>query len=188
MNGLNPKELFLSSEYDPETHHLEKIKDEGFLDLRVEFLSPVFITKAETINKSQLRKFFRNLGVDDQKKEKKFTERIAVLKVLKYELDEGRIARELGGSEKPGYDIESTNGSIKRLIEVKGSRDSKPNIFLTSGEYTTLFNNPDKYYVYVVSEASKSPIIHIIPGKNLLEIDETNVTFDFNKWYPKKLN
>ncbi|MCH7963327.1 MAG: DUF3883 domain-containing protein [Bacteroidetes bacterium] len=185
---LNPKELFLSSEYDPETHHLEKIKDEGFLDLRVEFLSPVFITKAETINKSQLRKFFRNLGVDDQKKEKKFTERIAVLKVLKYELDEGRIARELGGSEKPGYDIESTNGSIKRLIEVKGSRDSKPNIFLTSGEYTTLFNNPDKYYVYVVSEASKSPIIHIIPGKNLLEIDETNVTFDFNKWYPKKLN
>lgn len=186
---LSPKELFLSLEYDPETQHLEKLKADGLFDLPTEFLSPIFITKIENINKNQLRRFFRNLGVDDQEDNKNITERISILKVMEYELNEGRVARELGGSEKPGYDVESKlNGNIVRLIEVKGNKDSKPDIFLTAKEYLTLTNKTSQFFVYVVTTALKDPIVNVVYGTDLKEIDETKVTFPYNKWFPKKIN
>jgi len=186
---LRPTELFLSTEYDPDTHKLENLKNEGLLDLPIEFLSTIFINELETLNKNQLRRFFKKLGVDEQEKDKNITERISILKVLDYERKEGRAPRELGGSEKPGYDIESKfEDAISRLIEVKGNKDPKPDIFLTVKEYIALTNKTSEFFVYVVTEALKEPIVHIVSGTDLKEIDETKVTFPFNKWYPKKLN
>ncbi len=186
---LKPNELFFPSEYEPQHQNLEKLIEQRLFDQQKEFLSPIFISRPDSPSKSHLINFFRKLGVDEQIDNKNISELIAILKTIDYELKENRIPRELTGSEKPGYDVESIElNNIKRLIEVKGRQDSKPDIFLSANEYTALRRNPSEYFVYVVADSLRTPILHIVTGKDLIEIDETKITFPFNRWITKKIN
>lgn len=186
---LKPNELFFPSEYEPQHQNLEKLLNQKLFNLPIEFLSPKFISIPDSPTKSYLINFFKKLGVDEQiEKNKNLAERISILKALDYEKKENREARELGGSEKPGYDIESKNEKEKRLIEVKGSHSSSLNIFLSPNEYKSLANNTDEYYVYVVLDALKNPVVNVLRGKDLLDIEEVNITIPFNKWITKKIN
>jgi len=92
------------------------------------------------------------------------------------------VPKELGESEKLGYDIESKSGSEERFIEVKGASDSSCDIFLTVNELRVLRHKRDKYFIYVVRDVLRTPILHSIQGDKLLKIEDTKIIIPFNKW------
>ncbi len=186
---LKPDELLFATEYESEKHRLEELCKIGLIDFPLQFLSLVFIQHSDQINKTLVKSFFLKLGVDKKSEDKNLIERIAIRKTLEFEKNENRTARELAGSDKPGYDIISqSQDNKKRLIEVKGSAKSQPEIYLSVNEYLTLKKESELYYVYVVSEALKNPVISVLAGSDLNKIDETKVSFAYNKWYPTRLN
>jgi len=87
----------------------------------------------------------------------------------------------LGESERLGYDILSDG----RLIEVKSSSDFDPDIFMSSNEFKTLQKEQNKYFVYVVKDALRNPILCINSGKMLAEVVDIKTIIPFSKW--KKL-
>lgn len=178
---LNPEELIFSKEYNPD-HILEiLITEKKILDLPLEFISQKFIEKRTDDELVEWRRFFNELGVDNEVRRKQsfFAQRIGILTALKYEKEiKGRNAKELGESEKLGYDIESE----ERYIEVKGRTGYNPDITITSNEFKTLQKNPAMYFVYVVREALQNPTLSVILGTKLLQITDTNVTIPYTKW------
>jgi hypothetical protein len=112
----------------------------------------------------------------------RIVQRIAVLTALEYERRNRRLPRELGESEKSGYDIESKSESEERYIEVKGASDSFHDIFLTVNEFRVLRDKKDKYFVYVITDALREPFLHSSRGIKLLEITDTKIIIPFNKW------
>jgi len=81
-----------------------------------------------------------------------------------------------------GYDIESKSENGERYIEVKGSSASSFDIFLTVNEFRTLKDKEDRYFIYVVINALRNPILYICQGNKLLEIDDVKVIMPFSKW------
>jgi len=180
---IKSKNLIFSKEYKPE-HSIETLIEKRILDLPIKFISPEFI---ENNNADEIRKwckFFEELGVDKivESEKSKIVQRIAILTALQYEKKNKRYPRELGESEKPGYDIESKQESEERCIEVKGTSDSSYDIFLTINEFRTLREKKDKYFVYVVTDALRDPLLHSTRGIKLLEITDTKIIIPFNKW------
>lgn len=112
----------------------------------------------------------------------KIVQRIGVLAALKCEKEDGRTARELGESEKRGYDIVSKSENEERYIEVKSTSDSSYDIFLTVNEFKVLRDKKEKYFIYVVLDALRKPTVHITQGDKLLEIEDTKVIIPFSKW------
>lgn len=185
---IKPENLVFSKEYNAE-HNIENLTERKLLDLPLKFVSPEFIEDNIEDEIRRWRKFFEELGVDkileSEKKAgkgEKIVQRIAVLTALKYETEKKMVPKELGESEKLGYDIESKSGSEERFIEVKGTSDSSYDIFLTVNEFRVLRHKRDKYFIYVVSDALRTPILHSIQGDKLLKIEDTKIIIPFNKW------
>jgi hypothetical protein len=108
--------------------------------------------------------------------------RISILTALQFETKNKRSSRELGESEKLGYDIESKSESEERYIEVKGTSDSSYDIFLTVNEFRTLKNKQDKYFIYVVVDALRNPVLYVTRGDKLLDITDTKIIIPFTEW------
>jgi len=130
-------------------------------------------------------KFFKELGVDkkvDREKES-IVQRIGILAALQFEKSKGRTARELGESEKLGYDIESRSETEERYIEVKSSSRPDPDIFITTNEFRTLKEKREKYFVYVIKDALRNPILCVRRGDELLRIVDIKIIIPFSKWW-----
>lgn len=169
---LPPKELVFSKEYDP-PHKLEELSETGLMDIAMKFLTPDFLNNGNDV--WRWKSFFKELGVDEilsenSPKKNNIIQRIAIKKVLNFEANRGRTARELGESEQLGYDIESKVESEVRNIEVKGGNDLRPDILLSSNEFRVLNDKKDTYFVYVVGNALSVPRLYMIKGSRLLEI------------------
>ena len=184
-----PSELVFPQEYKPE-HNIEVLTEKSLLDIPLKFVSPEFI-QGNTDNEIRIwRRFLKELGVDrpvDSAKQEGcrkggIVHRVGVLAALKYERGSDRSPRELGESEQLGYDIESKSQGEGRHIEVKGTSDSSYDIFLTVNELRTLRDKQDRYFVYVVTDALKNPIVHITRGDKLLDIPDIKIVIPFAKW------
>jgi hypothetical protein len=84
------------------------------------------------------------------------TERAAVEAAMKYEIDAGRIPREMPPNN-PGFDIESSSaaGDVERYIEVKGLSVTwgQDAVQLTPREHQEANVRRDQYWIYVVDDA-----------------------------------
>jgi len=159
------------------------------LDLSLNFVSPEFVENNSDNEIRKWRKFFEELGVDkvletekNGGKKEKIVQRIAILTTLQYEKSKERKPKELGESEKRGYDIESKSENEERCIEVKGTSDSSYDIFLTVNEFRTLRDKQDKYFIYVVTDVLRNPILYVIQGDKLLKIEDIKIIIPFSKW------
>jgi hypothetical protein len=184
-----PESLVFSKEYKPEHNIEDLLTGKGLLDIPLNFVSPEFIGVDSDDDIRKWRKYFEELGVDkvlksekDGGKEEKIVQRIAVLTTLRYEEKKEREAKELGESEKLGYDVESKSEGEQRCIEVKGTSKSSLDIFLTANEFKTLRNKEDKYFIYVVADVLRSPVLYVTQGDRLLQIEDIKIIIPFNKW------
>jgi len=193
---LRPQDILFSKEYNPE-HRMESLRDEfvkwikeGTLDvdenmlgMPTDFLSTEFIKGCDDQEVRRWSAFFKQTGVDAKLKQeetedkKGFSQRIGILMSLHYEKMKGREAKELGESQKPGYDVESE----ERVIEVKGRSSSSPNIFITTKELKAM-QKFDNYFVYVVSDALRHPILTLVSGGDLLGITDIQIIVPYKKW------
>jgi hypothetical protein len=191
---ISPINLIFPKEYNPD-HNLELLKHNGLLDIDYSFVNPIYIESATIDQIKQWKKFFKELGVEskmasqsvssmgNEKTERsKIVERIGVLSVLKTETEEGGNPRELGESEKKGYDIESEFEGKLKFIEVKSTAEQRRDIFLTNNEFKTLQKYGNDYYIYIVTNALKNPTVHVIQGSLLLEKADINVIIKFKQW------
>ncbi|MCD5401571.1 DUF3883 domain-containing protein [candidate division NPL-UPA2 bacterium] len=192
---IKPEFLIFPKEYKPE-HNIEILANKNLIDILIdihttkEFVSPEFIANSTEDEIRRWLKFFEELGVDkaleSEKKggnKEKIVQRIGVLAALKYEKEKGRVARELGESEKQrGYDIESKSENEERYIEVKSTSDTSYDIFLTVNEFKALRDKKEKYFIYAVLDVLRNPTMYITQGDKLLEIEDTKVIMPFNKW------
>jgi len=198
---LDPSKILFSKEYNPD-HNIEalldtflKLIENGLLEIEkdslgmpLDFLSPDFIEGIVEGEKKEWWQFFSKLGVDsrlnqEQREEKKgITQRIGILTALHFEKKQGRRARELGESEKPGYDIQSEG----RCIEVKGRSTADPDIFMTTKEFKTLRDKREQYFVYVVKDALKHPTLCVTRGDKLLDITDIKTIIPYNQWNNSK--
>lgn len=182
-----PENLFFSREYKPE-HNIETLIEKGILDFPLKFVNPIFIENKNDDEIREWRAFFEELGVDkiarSEKGKKKITQRVGVLAALRFEKKNKRVPRELGESEKPGYDIESKSESEERFIEAKGTSNSSHPIHLTANEFKALQGDKsDKYFVYVVTDALTVPHLRVTRGSKLLGIiPDVEIEIPFNKW------
>jgi len=180
---LKPQSLVFPKEYKPE-HSIEILVEKGLLDVPLKFVSPEFIEDGSDDEIRKWRKFFEELGVDEivDSEKNKIVQRIAILSALQYEKAKKREPKELGESEKLGYDIESKSENDVRYIEVKGTSESSYDIFLTVNEFKTLRDKQDKYFIYVVIDALRNPILYGTQGDRLLQIEDVKIIIPFSKW------
>jgi len=178
---LKPEDIVFPKEYRPE-HQIEILLEKRLFDLPIEFVSAEFIENKSDEEIKEWYKFLKELGVDkkvDRKKDS-IVQRIGILTALQFERGKGRTARELPRSEEiGGYDIESEHG--RRLIEVKGRSDPSPQIWLTHHQLKRLQMEREKYFIYIVRNALRNPVLSVIKGFNLLSIDYS-ISVDFYKW------
>ncbi|MFH8119921.1 MAG: DUF3883 domain-containing protein [Candidatus Aenigmatarchaeota archaeon] len=181
---LKPADLTFSKEYTPD-HRIEELTEKGLLKsedlqrLNIKFLSDEYIK--DTDNIESWRNFFKELGIEQNLNKKKVVERIGINIALCFEAKNGRNARELSRSEEfDGYDIELNSG--ERLIEVKARSDPSPLIVLTSKQYKKLQSEGEKYFLYVIRDALKNPILSVIKGSKLFNVDNYSISIGFYIW------
>jgi hypothetical protein len=187
---LDPESLIFSNEFKPE-HNVELLAGKKLIDSSLKFISPVFIEGNDDDEIRKWRRFLEQLGVDKALKTRKeggkkelIVQQIGVKVTLKFESSNQRSARVLGEHEKPGYDIVSKSKDETRYIEVKSTSENSYDIFLTVNEFRALKDiaKTDKYFVYVVLNALRTPILYVARGTILLEIEDIKVDIPFNKW------
>ena len=98
-------------------------------------------------------------------------EKVALAEVIRRETEEGSFIEDVSAPHmKAGFDLKITraDGSL-RYVEVKG-RTGETAVELTSNEYLQAGNHRDRYWLYVVYNCEKLPILHRImdPFGNLL--------------------
>lgn len=189
---LSPENLILSKEYSPE-HEIEALFSEGLIDKPLNFVNVMYLENANGDDVRSWVNFFKAIGVDKlvdkQKKDggrlEDFVQRISVLFSLRHERNINRHPRELGESEKPGYDLVSEADGQEWFIEVKGSsKHTSFDIFLTVNELKALQNNAERYSIYAVTNALSSPKLDILRGEALLELikSEVKITIPYSSW------
>jgi hypothetical protein len=187
---IEPQKALLPSEYQP-YENVERLVEAGLLDPELaEFVDPIFIKDATRDEVNEWRNFLWDLKVGtDENMIRRLVENVGIRVALKYEREVLGVkeARILSESERyKGYDIESRmpDGSLK-YIEVKASRSGVPDIELTGNEYQHILNNPERSFVYVVTEALSNPTLHIIPGTALKDIMPTRIAIWWSNWYSR---
>lgn len=88
---------------------------------------------------------------EDTLEEKLRLERKAIILVMKYEIDHGRLPKDV--HDEKSYDIESINpvtGEVERYIEVKSHSGPHGLVELTEKEYEFARRHRDKYWLYLV--------------------------------------
>uniref|UniRef100_A0A7J2U3E9 DUF3883 domain-containing protein n=1 Tax=Ignisphaera aggregans TaxID=334771 RepID=A0A7J2U3E9_9CREN len=150
----------------------------------------MFIKGATRDEINEWKAFLSDLKVGtDENVIRKLVENIGVRVALKYEKEVlgVRDARVLTEPERyKGYDIESRmrDGSLK-YIEVKASRSGVPDIELTGNEYQHILNNPERSFVYMVTEAFSNPTLHVIPGTALKDLMPARIAIWWSNWSSK---
>ena len=197
-NWIEPQKALLPSEYEP-YENVERLVKAGLLDPElVEFVDPIFIKDATRDEINEWRDFLQDLKVGtDENMIRRLVENVGIRVALKYEREVLGVkdARVLTEPERyKGYDIESRmpDGSLK-YIEVKASKSGVPDIELTGNEYQHILNNPERSFVYVVTEALSNPPLHIIPGTDLKDLMPTRIAIWWSnrssrvreKWRPQ---
>jgi hypothetical protein len=187
---IESQKALLPSEYEP-YENVERLVKAELLDPElVEFVDPIFIEGATRDEITEWKAFLSDLKVGtDENVIRKLVENIGVRVALKYEREVlgVRDARVLTEPERyKGYDIESRmrDGSPK-YIEVKASRSGAPDIELTGNEYQHILNNPERSFVYMVTEALSNPTLHIIPGTALKDLMPTRIAIWWSNWFSK---
>jgi hypothetical protein len=187
---IEPQKALLPSEYEP-YENVERLVEAGLLDPElVEFVDPIFIKDATRDEINEWRNFLWDLKVGtDENMIRRLVENVGIRVALKYEREVLGVkeARILSESERyKGYDIESRmhDGSPK-YIEVKASKSGVPDIELTGNEYQHILNNPERSFVYVVTEAFSNPTLHIIPGTALKDLMPTRISIWWSNWYSR---
>lgn len=184
---VNIKNVLFSSEYKPD-EDIERLVNEGLLDVRhleslsLEFLNPIFVSGVSSEKLVKWREFFQKLGLGggfyhdhNDPRRKAIIERVAIMVALKHEIEEHRLSEKevhvVEESERGrGYDIESKmrDGS-PMYIEVKGSGEYAPQISLTASQYRLIISNPEKTFIYIVTNALRDPELHVVPAKLLID-------------------
>jgi len=67
--------------------------------------------------------------------------------------------------------IESRLGEEVKHIGVKSDKDVAPDILVTPKEFIKLQEDKERYFVYVVTDALRTPVLHCIPGAQILDSD-----------------
>ena len=104
---------------------------------------------------------------------------------IKYETACGRIPEDVS-KENLGYDIRSKGKEEIRYIEVKARADTG-DILLTPNEWFKAKRFKNDYWLYIVENASKNPVLYIIqnPWDNLKVSEKVEVirfVVDMNEW------
>lgn len=69
-----------------------------------------------------------------------------------------------------GYDLLCTKKNTKLFVEVKGRSGNDRSICITKNEYRTVLNNPDNFYIYIVTLVlTDSPKIYNFSGKEFIK-------------------
>jgi hypothetical protein len=185
---LKPENLVFPQKYNPD-HNIESLIKKNLIDISIELISPEFIEDCNDDEIRRWRKFFEEFGVDkilesEKKggKKEKIVQRIGILSALKYEKKSGRNTTELGESEKRGYDIVSESANEERCIEVKSTSDTTYDVFLTINEFKALRDKKEKYFIYIILDALRKPMVYTTQGDELLKIEDIKVIIPFNKW------
>ena len=94
-------------------------------------------------------------------------ERIGMKIAMEYERSQGRIPEDVS-KENLGFDIRSRGKDQVRYIEVKARADEGP-VALTPNEWFKAKRFKEQYWLYVVFNAAKNPVLKIInnPAENL---------------------
>ena len=185
---IRPTEIVFSSEYKPEMHNLEDIKEKNLLDLTIEFLSTEFLSNGNSTEISGWRRFFKELGVDNKVEAERnsIVQRVGVLLSLRYERERNRNPEALDESRKPGYDMFSESEDEKRYIEVKSSsKNDNLDIILTENEYRAYNKKEYKkyYFIYVVKNALKSPRLYILKASDVIKNEELKIIIPYKRWF-----
>lgn len=70
----------------------------------------------------------------------------------------------------------------ERYIEVKATSGTNYDILLTVNEFRALRNKQDKYFIYVVTDALRNPILYVVQGDKISQIEDVKIIIPFNKW------
>jgi len=70
----------------------------------------------------------------------------------------------------------------ERYIEVKATSGTNYDILLTVNEFRSLRNKQDKYFIYVVTDVLRNPILYVIQGDKILQIEDIKIIIPFSKW------
>ncbi|MEW6047227.1 MAG: DUF3883 domain-containing protein [Bacillota bacterium] len=177
----SPPEVFFGEAYAPE-HRLEALAARGRLRVEPEempLLSEAYLAAGDGGEVSEWRRFFQALGVDrrleDERLRETFAERVAEEVLVRYERSRGRQPVRVPRSQERGYDFESGG----RRIELKGRSRPDPPIDLTRTQYQAL--SDDAYYVYVVADALRHPVLYVLRGPKLLGL-LPDPTFRYGDW------
>ena len=168
---LSPRSILFSKEYTP-IEDVEVLVEKGVLDVPLEFLTADYASKPDS---NEWIQFCKELGVgyiiEDQNTRTPIVQRIGIRVTILYEKAQGRNPEELGESQKPGYDIKSQSGNESRHIEVKGNRDATPTVFVTPKEFVRLSLEKEQYFLYVVTDALRKPVLYSIRGDRIIGAD-----------------
>jgi hypothetical protein len=183
---LEPQNVLLSAEYDPE-NNVERLVLKNLLDFDLEFVDPIFIKDEPKEEKYILKRFLEELKIGSKVDENRIVERVGILTSVKYEREVCGIwdAQLLSESERgKGYDIKSRmpDGSPK-YIEVKASKDSW-SIDLTKSEYRFILDNPNHSFIYIVIHALRDPELYIVQGTSLKDMIPS-IILPINEWISK---
>ncbi len=186
---MPPSHILLSKEFHPENHALERLAEEDLFDTSLGFLDPILIEGGGDQDLANWKRFVRELGVDStltSNDQRVVSQRVGILHTLKFEkLVRKWTAEELPESTKLGYDVRSQDPQTGKEchIEVKGSKDARPQIHLTVNEFRALSAVPEDYRIYVVTNAWTRPTLYIVSGTEILgDKMEYGVDLGFEKW------
>lgn len=104
-------------------------------------------------------------------------EKIGMELSMEYERKQGRNPQDVS-DQNLGYDIKSTSNNETRYIEVKG-RKNETNIQLTKNEWTKAKILQDKYWLYIIYNATTNPKLIKIqnPAKKLKPTKKEEIIF-----------
>lgn len=176
-----PPEVFFGEAHASE-HRLELLAARGLLRVEPEempLLSEAYLAAGGGGEVSEWRRFFQALGVhrrlENERLREVFAERVAEEVLVPYERSRGRQPARVPLSQERGYDFESGG----RRIELEGRSRPEPAIDLTRPQYQAL--SDEAYYVYVVADALRHPVLHMVRGPKLLGL-LPEPTFRYGDW------
>jgi hypothetical protein len=190
---MKPESVAFSDEYQA-GYQLEKLTNKGYFDGRLEFLDTVFIKDARVDEIIVWRKFFEEIGVgkDLNQNLSNIAQRVGILVSLRYEKRRGCKPEELTKSVEAGgegYDIKSeTQDGSKIYIEVKATADKERDLNFRRSQYSRLMNEnePNQYFVYVVTDALLDPKLYVLNGGRLRDLIKdklpTEVVISSSDW------
>ena len=113
----------------------------------------------------------------DEMVEDEELENVGIEIAMEYERRNGRKPEDVR-KENLGFDIRSVGPDGVRYIEVK-TRAGEGSVLLTQNEWFKAKRFKEKYWLYIVANAAKRPILYIInnPAENLKPVEKAEIRF-----------